>query len=162
MTKHRKETEVRFVRARKRERQSIRKKEKESAKREGERLKGERETAMDQSLNGPIQEKKESSPVGQVDGEADGAAGKGVGRDEGVGDGGLLLGLHGLLVGDGGEVLDVEGEVHGVPEEERITLKMCQFKSKTKCTLCTLIWYNKKCSISVYSSKFFSWVLFLT
>ena len=52
----------------------------------------------------------------EVDGEADRAPGERVGGDEGVGHGGLLLGLDGLHVVDGGEVLQVEGEVHGVPE----------------------------------------------
>jgi hypothetical protein len=56
-------------------------------------------------------------PVLEVDGETDGTAGECVGRDEGVGDGGLLLGLHHLGVGDGGEVLDVIVEVHRIPEE---------------------------------------------
>ena len=44
-------------------------------------------------------------PVGQVDAEPDGAAGEGVGRHERVRHRRLLLGLHRLLVGDGGEVL---------------------------------------------------------
>ena len=47
-------------------------------------------------------------PVGQVDAEADGAAGEGVGRHERVGHRRLLLRLHGLLVADGGEVLSEE------------------------------------------------------
>ena len=54
--------------------------------------------------------------VVKVDGQTDGAAGEGVSGDEGVGHGGLLLGLDTLDVVDGGEVLEVEGEVHGVSE----------------------------------------------
>ena len=57
-----------------------------------------------------------SVAVVEVDGQTDGTSGECVSWDEGVGNCCLLLGLDGLDVVDGGEVLEVEGEVHGVPE----------------------------------------------
>ena len=55
-------------------------------------------------------------PVVEVYGEADGTTSEGVSRDERVSNGGLLLGLDGLNIVQGREVLEVEGEVHGVSE----------------------------------------------
>ena len=54
--------------------------------------------------------------VVEVDGQTDGTSGECVSWDEGVGHCGLLLALDILHVVDGGEVLEVEGEVHGVAE----------------------------------------------
>ena len=54
--------------------------------------------------------------VVEVDCETDGSTSEGISRDEGVGDCGLLLGLDLLDIVDGGEVLEVEAEVHGVSE----------------------------------------------
>lgn len=58
----------------------------------------------------------EAVSVLQVDHKTDGATGKCVGRNEGVSDSCLLLRFDDLVVGNGGEVLDVVGEVHGVSE----------------------------------------------
>ena len=57
-----------------------------------------------------------SISVVKVDGQSNGSASEGISGDEGVGHGGLLLGLDTLGVVDGGEVLEVEGEVHGISE----------------------------------------------
>lgn len=54
--------------------------------------------------------------VVEIYGEADGTTSEGVSRDERVSNGGLLLGLDGLNIVQGREVLQVEGEVHWVSE----------------------------------------------
>ena len=54
--------------------------------------------------------------VVKVDGQTNGSSSEGVSSNEGVSHCGLLFGLHVLHVVDGREVLQVEGEVHGVPE----------------------------------------------
>ena len=52
----------------------------------------------------------------KIDGETNGTTSESISWDEGVGNCCLLLGLDGLDVVDGGKVLEVEGEVHGVSE----------------------------------------------
>lgn len=54
--------------------------------------------------------------VSKVDSQAEGTSSKGFGRVEGIHNCGFLAGLHGTVVGDSSEVLDVEVEVHGVAE----------------------------------------------
>lgn len=54
--------------------------------------------------------------VSKVDSKAKGSGSKGLSWVEGVHDGGFLARFDGPVVWDGGEVLDVEVEVHGVAE----------------------------------------------
>ena len=82
-----------------------------------------------------------SISVVEINGETNGTTSEGVSGNEGVSHGGLLLGLDRLDIVQGREVLEVEGEVHGVSEGGLKAVHyhlLVTFISKTHKELCNL------------------------